>query len=82
MRERLVRTWRRLVAIDGPDLTPATWTVAVFLGVVLGDIVRSRAERSPVPAADADLLGVLVCIGFVAFVAIGSVVADRLRDRR
>lgn len=82
MRERLRRGWRRLASVGGPDLTPVTWTVAVFLGVLLGDAVRSRASRSPIAGADADLLGVLVCIGFVAFVAIAAVVVDAVRDRR
>lgn len=82
MRERVRAIWRRVASLEGPDLTPATWTVAVFLGVLLGDGVRGRAARGPISGDEADLLGLLVCIGFVSFVAVAAVVVEQVRDRR
>ena len=80
MRDRVRALWRRLAAIDGPDLTPATWTVAVFLGVVIGDGARGRLARGPL-AGEADLIGILVALGFVAFLAVAAAVYQHVRGR-
>ena len=78
MRERLGSLWRRLGAVESPELTPATWTIAVFLGVVLGDGVRGRLLRGPL-AGEADLIALLVVVGFVALLVVLATIVQHVR---
>lgn len=81
MRDRITGALRALRGVRTPEVSPASWVVLLFLGTILGDGLRSRAARGPIPAGDANLLAVLVIVAFVALVLLVATVVETLRDR-
>ncbi len=80
MGERIERLRRALRTVPRPGLTPVTWTIAVFLAVVLGDGVRVRALRSTMTSAEANAAAVAVILGFLGLATLLAVLL-RVRER-
>lgn len=81
MRERMRRMLAGLGEVRTPEMTPVTWTVLLFMSAMLGDGVRARAARSPIPAGDANLIAIGIMVAFVALVMIVASIVVTLRDR-
>lgn len=70
-----------LAEIRTPEMTPVTWTVLLFMSAMLGDGVRARAARSPIPAGEANLIAVGIMVAFVALVMVVASIVVTVRDR-